>query len=357
MTNHTTILEEAFNTEVPIKLPLPLPPSSGLDMTKYYRYHHSYGHNAEDYWALKDKIEELIQARRKSSDQRLCRPNDRFWSRLALLDLYNQPFDMLGIHPNIICHKLTICPQAKSVSQKKMKMGEERCKTVRKEVDKLLKANFIREVKYSTWNANVVMVKRPMKRHDPRRSWGTFDKEATFLGKTKQRKLKEARQTQDALFVASPKAHQTQGLPLVSLVKTQDRRIPSCFSKILSNLRFALGESHKLVKPKDERAFGPKLVKPKVYPWNTSLQEYQKLKVRPWYKNPRFVLGTKTQGPSLVRIPTKSQGMPLVSSLLGNYNKYSLKSMIPQGKKKHYQTVDKTFNQMQINFLTIDNLI
>ena len=63
MTNHTTILEEAFNTEVPIKLPLPLPPSSGLDMTKYYRYHHSYGHNAEDYWALKDKIEELIQAR------------------------------------------------------------------------------------------------------------------------------------------------------------------------------------------------------------------------------------------------------------------------------------------------------
>ncbi|RZB47288.1 hypothetical protein D0Y65_051069 [Glycine soja] len=115
----------------------------------------------------------------------------------------------------------------------------------------------------------------------------------------------------NALFVTSPKAHQTQGLPLVSLVKTQDRRIPSCFSKILSNLRFALGESHKLVKPKDERAFGPKLVKPKVYSWNTSLQEYQKLKVRPWYKNPRFVLGTKTQGPSLVRIPTKSQGMPL----------------------------------------------
>ncbi|KAL5154411.1 hypothetical protein HKD37_19G053778 [Glycine soja] len=139
---------------------------------------------------------------------------------------------------------------------------------------------------------------------------GSSFQESRSRFKTLDSRIKR-RLNQDKTDVASPKAHQTQGLPLVSLVKTQDRRIPSCFSKILSNLRFALGESHKLVKPKDERAFGPKLVKPKVYPWNTSLQEYQKLKVRPWYKNPRFVLGTKTQGPSLVRIPTKSQGMPL----------------------------------------------
>ena len=30
-------------------------------MTKYYRYNRSYDHNTEDCWALKDKIEELIQ--------------------------------------------------------------------------------------------------------------------------------------------------------------------------------------------------------------------------------------------------------------------------------------------------------
>ncbi|KAL5184893.1 hypothetical protein HKD37_17G048515 [Glycine soja] len=38
-TNQTTILEEAFNTKVPIKLPPPLPPRMRLDKTKYCRYH------------------------------------------------------------------------------------------------------------------------------------------------------------------------------------------------------------------------------------------------------------------------------------------------------------------------------
>jgi len=64
-----------------------------------------------------------------------------------------------GIHPIIICHKLPICPQAKPVSQKKMKIREERRKAVREEVDKLLNVNFIREVKYFTWLANVIVKK------------------------------------------------------------------------------------------------------------------------------------------------------------------------------------------------------
>ena len=68
--------------------------------------------------------------------------------------------DMLGIHPSIICHKLAICPQAKLVSQKKRKMKVERRRAVKEEVDKLFKANFIREVRYSTWLANVIMVKK-----------------------------------------------------------------------------------------------------------------------------------------------------------------------------------------------------
>ena len=68
--------------------------------------------------------------------------------------------DMLGIHPSIICHKLAICPQAKPISQKKIKMGEERHKAIKKEVDKLFNANFIKEVRYSIWLTNIFMVEK-----------------------------------------------------------------------------------------------------------------------------------------------------------------------------------------------------
>ena len=70
-----------------------------------------------------------------------------------------KPFDMPVIHPSIICHKLAICPQVKPISQKKRKMGEEQSKA-KEEVDKLLNVNFIREVKFSTWLTNVIMVKK-----------------------------------------------------------------------------------------------------------------------------------------------------------------------------------------------------
>lgn len=62
-TNQATILEEAFNAKIPIQLPLIPPPRLGLDKTKHCKYHHNHGHNTKDYWSLKDKIKELIQAR------------------------------------------------------------------------------------------------------------------------------------------------------------------------------------------------------------------------------------------------------------------------------------------------------
>lgn len=71
-----------------------------------------------------------------------------------------KPSDMPGIHPSIISHKLTVCPQAKPVAQRKRRMGEELRAVVKTEVKKLLDAQFIREVRYSTWLANVVMVKK-----------------------------------------------------------------------------------------------------------------------------------------------------------------------------------------------------
>ena len=45
--------------------------------------------------------------------------------------------------------------------QRKRKLGEKRRQIVSKETSKLLQARFIREVHYSTWLSNVVMVKKP----------------------------------------------------------------------------------------------------------------------------------------------------------------------------------------------------
>ena len=55
------ILKETFNLEVPIRLPQMKLPRLESNTTKYCMYHCDIGHNIEDCWALKDKIEELIQ--------------------------------------------------------------------------------------------------------------------------------------------------------------------------------------------------------------------------------------------------------------------------------------------------------
>lgn len=67
---------------------------------------------------------------------------------------------MSGIHPSIMCHKLSLCREARPVAQKKRRMGEEKRKAMEEEVAKLKEAGFIREVTYTTWLANVVMVKK-----------------------------------------------------------------------------------------------------------------------------------------------------------------------------------------------------
>jgi hypothetical protein len=67
---------------------------------------------------------------------------------------------MPGIDPDFICNNLVIDPRSKPVSQKKQKMGEERRKAVRTETKSLLEAGFMREIQYTTWLANVVLVKK-----------------------------------------------------------------------------------------------------------------------------------------------------------------------------------------------------
>nr|KYP69301.1 Transposon Ty3-G Gag-Pol polyprotein [Cajanus cajan] len=67
---------------------------------------------------------------------------------------------MPGIDPNFICHRLAIHREARPISQKQRKTGDERREAVKAETQKLLNARFIREIKYTTWLANMVMVKK-----------------------------------------------------------------------------------------------------------------------------------------------------------------------------------------------------
>jgi hypothetical protein len=77
------------------------------------------------------------------------------------IDLFAwHPSDMPGIDETIITHKLSISPETKPVSQKKRKVGEERRAAIIEEVTKLKEAGFIKEIKYPSWLANVVMVKK-----------------------------------------------------------------------------------------------------------------------------------------------------------------------------------------------------
>ncbi|XP_015955836.1 uncharacterized protein LOC107480200 [Arachis duranensis] len=66
--------------------------------------------------------------------------------------------DMPGINPNIICHKLATNNSARPIAQKKRNLGAEKSKAVLKETGKLLKANFIKEIRFTTWLSNVVML-------------------------------------------------------------------------------------------------------------------------------------------------------------------------------------------------------
>nr|XP_023885253.1 uncharacterized protein LOC111997403 [Quercus suber] len=68
--------------------------------------------------------------------------------------------DMPGIPADIIQHRLNVDPGKRPVQQKRRVFAPERNKAVIDEVNKLLTINFIREVYYPEWLANVVMVKK-----------------------------------------------------------------------------------------------------------------------------------------------------------------------------------------------------
>ncbi|XP_076948885.1 uncharacterized protein LOC143621307 [Bidens hawaiensis] len=68
------------------------------------------------------------------------------------------PADMTGVPRSISEHKLKVNPLITPVVQKKRKMGPEQTKAMNEQVQDLLHAGIIREIKYQTWVANPVIV-------------------------------------------------------------------------------------------------------------------------------------------------------------------------------------------------------
>jgi len=69
--------------------------------------------------------------------------------------------DMSGLSPNIITHRLSVFKEARPIVQKKRDYDDEKRLAAKEEVEKLLSTGFIREARYTTWLANVVMVTKP----------------------------------------------------------------------------------------------------------------------------------------------------------------------------------------------------
>jgi hypothetical protein len=67
---------------------------------------------------------------------------------------------MPRVDPELCCHRLAIQEGAKPIAQKKRRMGQERTTATEVQVNKLLDVGSIREIQYSHWLSNVVIVKK-----------------------------------------------------------------------------------------------------------------------------------------------------------------------------------------------------
>nr|XP_025611816.1 uncharacterized protein LOC112705182 [Arachis hypogaea] len=67
---------------------------------------------------------------------------------------------MPGIDPQLMSHKLSVHLGSRPVQQRRRKLRPDRAQVVEEQVQALLEADFIREVKYPSWLANVVLVKK-----------------------------------------------------------------------------------------------------------------------------------------------------------------------------------------------------
>ncbi|XP_077242504.1 uncharacterized protein LOC143883019 [Tasmannia lanceolata] len=70
------------------------------------------------------------------------------------------PADIPEIDPKLSIHRLNVDPTSKPVKQRRRSFTPERQKAIGEEIEKLLQAEFIEEIHYPDWLANVVMVKK-----------------------------------------------------------------------------------------------------------------------------------------------------------------------------------------------------
>jgi hypothetical protein len=68
--------------------------------------------------------------------------------------------DLGGVDRDIIEHKLDIDPKTRPKKQKLRKLAKDRVQAAKAEVQRLLDAKVIREFQFTTWLANIVMVKK-----------------------------------------------------------------------------------------------------------------------------------------------------------------------------------------------------
>ena len=57
-----------------------------------------------------------------------------------------EPYELPGIDPSVVCHRLHVDPTFRPIMQKARRTAPEKAKAVEKEVEKLLDAGSIREV-------------------------------------------------------------------------------------------------------------------------------------------------------------------------------------------------------------------
>ena len=78
---------------------------------------------------------------------------------LKNLDVFSwSHLDMVGIDPILASHKLNIVYATKPIRHKVRCFHPDRHQIIQTEVDNLLKAGFIKEIKYLEWLANMVVV-------------------------------------------------------------------------------------------------------------------------------------------------------------------------------------------------------
>ncbi|KAA0051587.1 uncharacterized protein E6C27_scaffold174G001300 [Cucumis melo var. makuwa] len=67
---------------------------------------------------------------------------------------------MPGLDPKVAVHHLAIKPGYRPIKQAQRRFRPELIPQIEVEVNKLIEAGFIREVKYPTWIANIVPVRK-----------------------------------------------------------------------------------------------------------------------------------------------------------------------------------------------------